>query len=791
MKTTETWSPDLQLKLSEEKCPITPRDHQLEAWDRMTRHFIEEQKRAGLIVVPTGGGKTVLAAHWLLAHHIRHGGRVLWLAHKRTLIRQAFNTFRFLGNTAWEKPALNLMAITAEDCRWSNVAHEHDVVFSSMQAAVLEGNNSFVVQMVEDSAKGVYVVVDEAHHAAAPGYSALLKQLRELGCRLLGLTATPVRMDKDDQKRLVFLFRGNDDEKTVKNGEPIYQISRRELTDDGILALPSFETVKTRIEVEREFTPEDFKYLERFSDIGPAVLRRLAKHAGRNSLIVSHYVENRDKFGPTIVFAADTLHAATLAQEFKERGVEADYVDYTRSDAQALIQQYREQKNPDVLINVEMLTEGFDAPHTRTVFVARPTRSEALLTQMVGRALRGRKANGNEVAYLVTFVDTWRQYDVLDAEYVLGLGEDQPAAGRVTDNGQLIPIPLELVSEAYRLLQSNIKGQLQGVFACLPYGWFAWEQTFDDDQQRRSVMIYEHQLEGWEALLADLEIEGIAAEVDENLAREYVRQYFADAPDPLPRWADVQALLDAMRSGCEVRRFTFADKAAFDPNTLARTIRDRNMTVEGRGEFLQKTWDESPACDFVYRSDYFSYLEDVNRAELDLTQVRSPEAVPEVIAVVPTGAPSPWPSGHQGHSLVALREAVLSVPKHFPQGTPLVGDLRWSDRAVRSYWGIYRYSDRSITLNCVLDSPDIPLFVLEYLMFHEMLHADMPSAGHNRDFRRREWGFRPTAEAITDANRRGIQVSSANHGWFVRADAFFGTFARYFTMERPGSRMSL
>jgi len=57
----------------------------------------------------------------------------------------------------------------------------------------------------------------------------------------------------------------------------------------------------------------------RFNELGPQVLDRLAKNAGRNNLIVDHYLKNRDKFGATIVFAADTLHAATLAGSSRRR----------------------------------------------------------------------------------------------------------------------------------------------------------------------------------------------------------------------------------------------------------------------------------------------------------------------------------------------------------------------------------------------------------------------------------------------------------------------------------------
>jgi ATP-dependent helicase IRC3 len=100
-------APDVHLKLGAQPSPITLRDHQLAAHDRMTAHFLSEKKKAGLIVVPTGGGKTFLAAHWLLNRHITDGGRVLWLAHRRSLLRQAFSTFARIANARFRKEALS------------------------------------------------------------------------------------------------------------------------------------------------------------------------------------------------------------------------------------------------------------------------------------------------------------------------------------------------------------------------------------------------------------------------------------------------------------------------------------------------------------------------------------------------------------------------------------------------------------------------------------------------------------------------------------------------------------
>lgn len=784
-KKSKVWSPDVRLKLAEQPTGVTLREHQLAAHDRLTSYFLNDKKKAGLVVVPTGGGKTMLAAYWLLMQHIANGGRVLWLAHRRSLLRQAFTTFKRIANVAYpRKEMLNLIAISSAFAKWSNVSAEHEVVFSSMQTAVLEANAGFVAQMHDDSPGGLFVVLDEAHHAPAPRSYELLKKLKSWGCPILGLTATPVRADEEDEQRLSALF----DEKVI------FQVTRRELTERGILAAPSFETVKTNVNMEKEFTDEDYKYLERFGELAPSVLARLAKNASRNELIVDHYLKKKATYGPTIVFAADTLHASTLASEFKKKGVDADYVDYSRDDAQDVILRYQEKKKPDVLVNVEMLTEGFDAPHTRTVFIARPTRSEGLLAQMVGRALRGKQSNGNETAYLVTFLDTWEQFNVLDAEYVLGDPIDAEVTLPEARDTHRIVIPPELVSEAYRLMQSNVRGQLMGVFQCLPHSWYAWEETFEDDLQRRSVMVFDNQHEPLAALLASFPTpESVPAEVTEDVARDLVRKFFADVPDPLPRWADIKALLDAKRKGCAIHHYTFEEKNEFDPRTVAQALIDKKLPPLEQRQYVQEIWDAKPACRGVYRDDQRAFVDDVTREMNDVLSPSKPAPEPEVVKLVPKGPPRAWPDGERGYSLVAARDGVLSVKKNFPNGSPLVGDLRWSQRASTRLWGFFRYSDKSVTINCVLNSPDVPLFVLEFLMFHEMLHADMPSAGHNRDFRQRERAYSPSLDALEDAAKRGIKPgpSAGPDFWRVRADMFFDTFQRYYTHKKPGTAMDL
>jgi hypothetical protein len=134
---------------------------------------------------------------------------------------------------------------------------------------------------------------------------------------------------------------------------------------------------------------------------------------------------------------------------------------------------------------------------------------------------------------------------------------------------------------------------------------------------------------------------------------------------------------------------------------------------------------------------------------------------------------------------------VLAVPKHFPSGSPQFGDLRWMDRASRQYFGFCRYSDGSIVINPTLNSPDVPLFVMEFILYHELLHADMPYAGHNADFKARERGFQPSAEALDRAIQEGIKPAATTGSWRARAYSFLHTFEKRWIIGEPGSQVRL
>jgi ATP-dependent helicase IRC3 len=146
-------------------------------------------------------------------------------------------------------------------------------------------------------------------------------------------------------------------------------------------------------------TDKDIKAIEDFDKLPKKVAERIAMSSIRNKRIVDHYVENREKYKPLLVFAVDIQHAIALNGLFKARKINSDFVVSKIVDANTgatisvkenseKIKRFR-RGELEVLINVEMLTEGIDLPNVQTVFLTRPTTSTILMTQMIGRALRG------------------------------------------------------------------------------------------------------------------------------------------------------------------------------------------------------------------------------------------------------------------------------------------------------------------------------------------------------------------------------------------------------------------
>ena len=506
-----------------------PAPHQTQALGEMERWYEPGKNLGGILVLPTGGGKTFVATRFMCRNPLSDGYRVLWLAHTHHLLEQALGAFNnAMSFVRSNRVRVRVVSGAVEHFSPPGIRRDDDVLLCSLQAATraLKAEQPNFMEFL-DAAKagaGLFVVFDEAHHAPAPTYRRLLTRIGDI-CKpfgLLGLTATPTYSIESKRGWLKKLFPQG----------IVAQADAVELMANGILARPIPEDVRT--EVKPEFDEDDYqKWVSTHRDLPPQIISSLAENRPRNDSIVGHYIKNKEKYGKTIMFADRWLQCEQLQVALNERGVRADAV-YShveprgrpyrpRREENAVVIERFKKNELDVLINVRMLTEGTDVPDAQTVFLTRQTTSEILLKQMVGRALRGPKFGGTKDAFIVSFIDNWKQH--IDwATY------DQIGRGGIDGDGkpkydkrqaqQLISI--ELVRRLARQMDTGLNINPAPYTTLMPVGWYLvkyvaavsddagdgspGEAVADDTETvRRLIMVYDRDRERFERFISKLQ----------------------------------------------------------------------------------------------------------------------------------------------------------------------------------------------------------------------------------------------------------------------------------------------
>lgn len=469
----------------------TPAGHQdralaaLHAWQRRPAGV-----KGGVLVLPTGGGKTFTATRYLTTGPLTQGHRVLWLAHTHHLLDQAFEGFgrgadgRYeLGHVGGSRSSITVRTVsgTIGHGKVTEIKRTDDIVIMTLQtlarAMGTQAHAGLKGFLKAAASSGLTVVFDECHHAPAPSFRRLIEALRAAvpELHLLGLTATPTYTDERRQGQLAKLFPQG----------LLYQVSPYELMAAGVLAKPRVEEPGTSVQVD--FPEESYQqWLGSYRDIPENVIEHLARNRQRNALIADTYVQHRERYGQTIIFADRWYQCTALVELLRERGVRAGAI-FTHRDAdlgspdtrngrssdenEATLLQFR-RGELDVLVNIRMLTEGTDVPGVQTVFLTRQTTSRILLTQMIGRALRGPRFGGTAEAYIVAFIDEWKQH-VNWARWddlIAGPTDEEETAGSTRLPIQTISI--ELVERLARDLDPGV-GDVTPFISLLPLGWYA------------------------------------------------------------------------------------------------------------------------------------------------------------------------------------------------------------------------------------------------------------------------------------------------------------------------------
>lgn len=305
--------------------------HQLEAVEALNKYFNLSGKKNvaqnGLVVMPTGSGKTFTAVNWLLDSGVANGYRILWLAHRQELIDQTNNEFRNQAPTLAKHGINKLRIIPVSGIHYKmSQASRYDINICSISSVANKYGYRFIRRMLGTvGLERLIVVIDEAHHAVSPSYQKVLKRITQLNPNriLLGLTATPTRMQEYDRKRLFDMFNVTvNSENNIGNSKGyIYEVTLKKLLINGFLANPIYKKIETNIvgEVEYSISQEDEAFFNTFGELSEKLKDQIAKSSSRNKLIVKQYLDNKNTYGKTIIFAINQNHCRALHEELEQQ----------------------------------------------------------------------------------------------------------------------------------------------------------------------------------------------------------------------------------------------------------------------------------------------------------------------------------------------------------------------------------------------------------------------------------------------------------------------------------------
>ena len=643
--------------------PRSPYNHQKDAMAKLSL-IDKEESFSTLVVLPTGGGKTYTASTWLLKNAIDKKKKILWIAHRQMLLDQAAESFQ---RFAYAEAMPHISEFTYRIVSGSS-NHDRSIDISPRDNILILSKDSIGrnLSVLDNWLKGeneVYCVIDEAHHATAKTYRKIIKyvEMRVPNMKLLGLTATPFRTAKEEEGLLSKIFKdGVDESGNVVKGDLgiTYQIGLKELINARILSTPIFECKYTEEDYGADLGLDALEHIQRLDVLPEELATEIASSAARNKLIVDTYVNKAKEYGQTIVFAVNINHAIALNKLFSKAGVKSDYivsdirdaitgVTISREDNERKLQQYRDGKL-QVLINVNILTEGVDLPQTKTVFLARPTVSKILMTQMVGRALRGTAAGGTAKAYIVSFVDQWNENIAWCNPASLFHGENDFEDNEVErTKRQISMIAISKIEEFASMLDDSIDtSALEKVpfEQRFPIGMYAF--TYLDGMDiSYQVMVYDSTKESYEQLMESLpelfssygleDEEYLSNEMLEELEEQCRNTYFCGDMVPPYEKRDIINILKYYAQKEEAPVFyTFddIDTRRLDPSVIAKHIYDEDMGERRRNEYINSLWesnDDNLLRLFFGRKIYF-----LKQVQLELMKISHPDVFEEEHNVV-------------------------------------------------------------------------------------------------------------------------------------------------------------
>ena len=332
---------------------MTLRDYQTDICSRVSDAF--DKRRSVMVQMPTGTGKTMVLAELVKRLMMKDEGlKILIVAHRRELIEQIKATVKRMGlNADNQLSVINNQTIIVESIQ--TISRRIDAL-------------DFIPSLV---------VIDEAHHALAKTYKMMWETWPDV--KFLGLTATPCRLNG---KGFTDLF-----DILVQSWDiPTFIKEKWLSTYDFVSIKADSRTQQLISSLKKRGADGDYQVKEM-----DAVLNKRPS-IERLYNCVMQFAHNRKGF----VYAINIDHARSIAEYYQSQGVNAVAIDSHTpvKERERIISSFRSGEL-QVLVNVDIFSEGFDCPDVEFIQLARPTLSLAKYLQMVGRGLRPSKGKTN------------------------------------------------------------------------------------------------------------------------------------------------------------------------------------------------------------------------------------------------------------------------------------------------------------------------------------------------------------------------------------------------------------
>ena len=419
---------DNKIDFSTLKGLIRPFEYQQEILERLQVEREVRNHWRNLVVAATGTGKTVMAASDYKAFAEKNErARLLFVAHREEILRQSLQTFRqvlsdYNFGEKWyggEEPA------------------NYEYVFASKDTL---NNRLDTLSLPADYYD--YIVVDEVHHVAASSYRKIINHFTPKV--LLGLTATPERMDGEDITQ--------DFDGTISA-----EIRLDDALNKGLLAPFYYYGITDSVDYSEvawdkgHYVASELSHIYTYNDARTAVILQS----------LQRYLTNiRDV--RALCFCVDQQHAKYMAAKFTLCGLKADVL--TSENAQMRAPLYRRLKNKEInyLFVVDMFNEGVDIPEVDTIFFLRPTESLTVFIQQFGRGLR--KAEGKTHVDILDFVGNSRvEFNYTDRMRVMLGRTSMSVTEEMERDCPHLPLGCRIILEpkAKEYIMNNIKGAIQ------------------------------------------------------------------------------------------------------------------------------------------------------------------------------------------------------------------------------------------------------------------------------------------------------------------------------------------